>query len=450
MDLIYQKIKTNLNILKINNCSILIALSGGIDSMALLHLLLELKNQYNIKLNIAYINHNLRNEDSKKEETFVTRYIQKLKIPLYKHIVPKTYWKKLKNQSIEMAARKIRYNFFKKIITQNNIDYTATAHNFDDKIETFFIQIFRGCGFNSLRSIPIKNKKTIRPLLTITRKEIQNYIISKNIPFIKDNTNELNIYKRNIIRNKLIPVFEEIHPNYKKSFSHVFQFINDEIKFSKNLSIKYLKEILIYKSESFYCLNKIKYSKLPIVIQKNIIILILKKLNYPALPNSILFNALSGFKAKYSYKKKNFLSKTFKNYFWFINQKKIKLFNENILVNKIPFKFKNKNLVISFNLSTNNDPKKYFCFKYIKSQFPLIIRGLNTNDEIFINNKNKKSIKKILNEIGIPAPIHKETIIIETDNKKIIGFINNNFKRISKNFYIENIKNDNILVEFFL
>ncbi len=447
MDSIFQKIKTNLDILKIKNSSILIALSGGIDSMTLLHLLLELKKEYNLKLFIAYINHNLRGDDSKKEDDFITEFTKKINITLFKYIVPEDYWVNLKKQSIEMAARKARYNFFNKTINENNIDYIATAHNLNDKIETFFLQLFRGGGLDSLLSIPLINKKLIRPLLNITRKEIEDYIKSKNIPFIHDFTNDKDIYKRNIIRNKLLPIFKEIHPDYEKSFNHVFNFIKEEISFLKYSTIKYYKKILIYESNNKICLKNNKYSKLPVALQKNIIKLILKKLYYPALPGSILLNKLSGYKIKYNYKKNNLTVKTSKNYLWFINLSALKPLNIIIKVKKIPFKYNNDNISIKIQSTANINPKEYFYFKHNTSLFPLIIRGLNKNDEILINNKNKKNIIKILNNNGIIKEFHNETLIIESANKKVIGFINNNFSRVSKDFYVNNNKNKNILVE---
>lgn len=440
MDSIIQKIETNLNKLKIKNCSILVALSGGMDSMALLHLLSEFKDKYNLKLYSAYINHNLRNKDSIKEEKFVTDVTKKLNIPLYKYNVPDNFWKELKKQSIEMAARKIRYNFFQKISDQNNIDYIATAHNFNDKIETFFLYLFRGSGLDSLRSIPFKNKKIIRPLLNITRVQIEYYITSQNISYIHDITNDKNIYKRNIIRNKLLPVLKKIYPDFEKSFLHVFKIINEESKFLNNISFKSLKKVLIYKTDHLFCLNKMQYSRLPEVVQKNIIKLILKKLKYPALPSNTLLNILSGHKNNYLYRKNNFFSKSCKNYLWFINQNKIRSFTDNIIVNKIPFKYKNDKISITLNTTSYINPKKFLCFKFDKSSFPILIRGLYQDDKISINNKNKKNIKKILKDTGIPENIFKETIVIEANNKKIIGFLIINFSRISKKFYINKRK----------
>lgn len=447
MDSIYQKIKTDLINLKIKNCSILIALSGGKDSMTLLSLLLELKKEFNLKLFVSYINHNLRGDESKKEDDFVTYFTKKINIPLFKYIVPVDFWKKLRNQSTEMAARKIRYDFFNKIIDENKIDYIATAHNLNDKIETFFLQLFRGGGFNSLSSIPLKNKKVIRPLLNITRKEIDDYINNKNIPFIHDFTNDENIYKRNIVRNKLLPVFKKIHPDYEKSFMHVFNFINEELSFLKSSSIKHLKKIIIYKSNNKIILNKNKYSKLPIALQKNIIKIILKQLNHPALPDSILLNKLSGNKNNYIYSKNNLVVKACKNHLWFINQMILKSFNENIKVIKLPFNYNNDHLSISIHKTANINPKKNFYFKYDKSLFPLIIRGLKKDDELSINAKNKINIKKILKNNGIIEQTHKETLVIESNNKEIIGFKVNNYCRISKAFYVEDNNKKNILIK---
>ena len=447
MQSIYQKIKTNLDSLLCNKKSILIALSGGKDSMTLLHLLLNLKVEYKLNLSIAYINHNLRGKDSDKEKIFVTEYINKIGLPLYTFTIKKEYWKNLKNESIEMAARKCRYDFFNKIANENNIDYIATAHNFNDKIETFFLNIFRAGGTDTFKSIPMKNKKIIRPLVTITRDEIDEYIIKNSIPFIEDSTNKKNTYKRNKIRNKLLPIFREIHPNYEKSFTHVFSFINEEQKLLNHLTLKNYKNTLLYKSNSSFCLDNNKYSRLPIVIKKKLIKLVLKKLNYPASLSMRLLTTLSGNKKKYIYKKNNFYCKGSGKYLWFINLSRLNNLKEKITVNNIPFEYKKNSLFINIQKKTQLDPKKQFSFRCNDSFFPLTIRGLSNDDILFISSTTKKLIKNLLKDLKIPEPLYKEVIIIETNDKRIIGFSLNNFYRVSPEFYVKDAAKENAVFE---
>lgn len=230
MESMYLKFKNNLKRLQVLNKSILVAVSGGKDSITLLNLLLEVQNEFKLKLFGAYVNHNLRGNESAEEEKFVTDYFKEKDILLFKHIVNTTFWEKLKNQSVEMAARKIRYDFFNKSCIENSIDFIATAHNFNDKVETFFLNLTRGSGIDSLSSIQMKNKNIIRPILNITRNDIEEYARSNNLKFVEDSSNSKNIYKRNIVRNELFPVINRLKPDFLKSFNHIFNFIDEEKK----------------------------------------------------------------------------------------------------------------------------------------------------------------------------------------------------------------------------
>jgi tRNA(Ile)-lysidine synthase len=143
--------------------SILVALSGGKDSVTLLNILIGLKSDFKLQIYAAYVNHNLRGSESTLEEKFVTDYTAGLGIQLYKYAVNPSYWENTGRESIEMAARKIRYDFFNRIVFEKSLDFIATAHNLNDRIETFFIQVLRSGGIETLSSIPIKNKNIIRP-----------------------------------------------------------------------------------------------------------------------------------------------------------------------------------------------------------------------------------------------------------------------------------------------
>jgi tRNA(Ile)-lysidine synthase len=434
---INQKVRTNLKKLLNNQkeTSIAAAVSGGIDSVTLLNILLELKNIFDLKLSVCYVNHNLRGEESDAEDKFVTDLINDLKLPFYKHVIEPDFWKTLKRESTEMAARRIRYSFFKKVSLENNIDFIATAHNFNDKIETFMLQVLRSGGIETLSSIPLKNKNIIRPLLNVTRAEIEEYAKIKNIKHIEDSTNETNIFKRNIIRHKIIPIFEEIQPNYQKTLSRFFDNISSDNKILLQTIKLYLKKMCIYKSQTYFCISKNKFTKLSSGLKRNIIKYILKKIDFPAKPDRFLFKELLSKKEKIVYRKSDLFCYGSGEHFWFVNKKLVTGLKDEIIIEKIPFFYNKNDLKFEIKKIEKSNPKKTFSFIYEESFFPLKIRLLKENDRIKTSTDIK--IVKILKNIKLPELLFKEVLVIETKDKQIIGFILDKIFRVSKDFYVD-------------
>lgn len=279
----------------ISNCKILLAISGGRDSMTLLNAMLRLRQEYNIKLGVAYVNHNLR-DDSYDEQKFIANTVSSIdNIEFYEHIVDKKYWEQNKN-SIEEKARKIRYDFFEKVAADYNFDYIATAHHLDDKIETFFINLLRGGGVETLCSIRQINGKIIRPLLNISRDEINQYISQNGIKFIDDYTNNQNDYLRNKIRHNIIPQLSEITPHYRKSIYHIFDYLTENVQAIDYFTDSAFNSCLKSQTANEIIINRDIFDTYPIAVRKNVIKLIIEKLNYPTEINLPLLTTLTAIK----------------------------------------------------------------------------------------------------------------------------------------------------------
>jgi tRNA(Ile)-lysidine synthase len=192
---------------------ILIALSGGPDSVYLIHFLNKFKKKYKIELGAGHINHLLRDDDSERDELFCKTICEELSIPFYllrKNI--KTYSKKYK-YSLEVAGRKVRYEFFEKISMKNGYDKVATAHNADDNVETVLINLIKGTGIKGIAGIPVKRKNIIRPILSLTKKEVLNYLEANRFEYRIDESNLSNDFERNFLRNEVISlIHENINP----------------------------------------------------------------------------------------------------------------------------------------------------------------------------------------------------------------------------------------------
>ena len=198
------------NLFDIHKDKILLAVSGGIDSMVMADLFRRLNCSYAI----AHCNFHLRGKESDRDEQFVTDYAAKNNILLFKQEFDTFAYMDENKKSLEMSARDLRYDWFKKIIDEHNFTCIATAHHSDDSAETFLINLLRGTGIAGLHGILPKSGKIIRPMLFTSRRKIVHYAQKHNILYVEDSTNKDNKFTRNKIRNEIVPVLREISPNF--------------------------------------------------------------------------------------------------------------------------------------------------------------------------------------------------------------------------------------------
>ncbi len=212
---------------------LLLAVSGGIDSMVLCNLLMRL----NYNCSIAHCNFNLRGDESDLDEELVKVLAEKRNIPFFSKHFDTVSMAQQQKISIQMAARDLRYAWFNDLIADHNFDYLVTAHHADDAIETFMINLSRGTGLDGLTGIPEKSGKIRRPLLPFSKEEIQGYARKEGITWREDLSNQDNKYVRNSIRNELIPILKGINPSFTTSFLSTLKnlqesrlIINDQIE----------------------------------------------------------------------------------------------------------------------------------------------------------------------------------------------------------------------------
>lgn len=192
---------------------VLLAVSGGIDSMVLLDLFEKSEFEYGI----IHCNFNLRGKESDGDEAFVREQVLNHGVPAWFKSFDTKEYAELNGISIEMAARELRYEYFEKIRSENNYSYIATAHHLDDLIETFFLNLSRKTGIKGLTGIKEKNGKVIRPLLFAFRNEIEDYARANFIDFREDSSNNDDIYQRNYLRNNILPLFLDWNTAFKKN-----------------------------------------------------------------------------------------------------------------------------------------------------------------------------------------------------------------------------------------
>ncbi len=272
-----QNLKENFSQLSINNCQLLLAVSGGIDSIVMTDLF------YRSRLDfvIAHCNFQLRGEESLRDELFMTSLEEKYnKKVLVKKFDTKQYAADHKI-SIQEAARKLRYDWFEEIVNSqlsiangkpNNsihhspvtIHFLATAHNANDNIETMLMFLFRGTGIHGLTGInPFdKKRKIIRPLLFATREQIKTYAEENDLDWVEDSSNFTDKYTRNFFRHKIIPLAEEHFPNAKDNLLNTIQRLKDiETLSIQSIELHKKKLIEIKGNEIHIPLLKLQQSK---------------------------------------------------------------------------------------------------------------------------------------------------------------------------------------------
>ncbi len=231
---------------------IVIGVSGGPDSICLLHILNEIKSELNFQIYVAHINHMIRKEADEETE-YVKKFCKNLGIECYiKRIDVVGIANNLK-RGTEETGRQIRYEFFNEVLKKTNSNKIATAHNNNDKVETIIMNILRGSGTSGLKGIePIRDKKYIRPLIETSREEIEEYCIINNLEPKIDKSNNENIYTRNKIRNIVIPyIKKEFNPNIIKTINRLSEVANEENEYINKITEQTFNEIYVGTNATF-------------------------------------------------------------------------------------------------------------------------------------------------------------------------------------------------------
>ena len=232
----------------------LLAVSGGVDSMVLLHLF----QVAGYKFQVAHINYKLRGEDSDSDQKLVEDFCRKYNIKL--HVYEVSAKDEKPQGSIQVWARNIRYDFFRKIMDEEKIDHLVTAHHLNDQLETFLINLSRGSGIKGLSGIPSNENEIIRPLLNFSKEEIYRFAKEHNIDFREDLSNQKNDYLRNEIRNEIVPKLLQTNDDFLENFKKSIDILDQTKDFvEQQIDVK-LDSLIIANNDSII-LNKTKFKE---------------------------------------------------------------------------------------------------------------------------------------------------------------------------------------------
>jgi len=429
-----KEFNSNIKTLNIpNNSKILLAVSGGADSVAMLNLFANSK----YKCAVAHCNFHLRDKESNLDEKYVEQLTEKHNFKYFKIDFDTKKYSKENGISIEMAARELRYKWFEKIREENSYNYIATAHHKDDIIETFFINLARGTGIRGLTGIKAVKDKILRPLLFADKREIIEYLNTENIKYRTDSSNSDVKIIRNKLRHEIIPAFQEINNSFNKK-------ILETINYLKQTEQVFDNEADVVKSEIVKTVDKLIYINIKKLLEhkptKLFLFEILKEYDFNNKQVDDIYQVISKESGKQFFSKTH---KLIKDRNQLIIEKNIENKNIEILIYKNDINiqlFDNKNVSVDVVTKIKDykikKSKNIAAFDFDKLEFPLTIRNWKKGDYFYpFGMKQKKKLSDFFIDQKISI-LKKEKIKILTSANKIIwiiGYRTDNRFRITDN-----------------
>ncbi|MFQ5823317.1 MAG: tRNA lysidine(34) synthetase TilS [bacterium] len=273
MELI-EKFKTNLilnNLLK-NDDQLLLAVSGGLDSTALLDFFSRIKNSFNLSLGIVHVHHGIRGEEADDDLEFVRSLSDKYNLPFYFKKVDAIKFARKQRCSLEESARILRYQVYEEFLKENQYSKLATGHTADDQAETILDHFFRGSGILGMRGISILRGPYIRPLLCFSRKELELYVQQNGIDYREDSSNSDLKYRRNRIRKELIPYLKEhFNQNLINTLSHTGEIFEENEQFLRSYANEAYKSLVLIRKKDKIILDIEGFLNYFIIVRKYIL-----------------------------------------------------------------------------------------------------------------------------------------------------------------------------------
>lgn len=243
---------------------IVVAVSGGVDSMVMLHLLLRLRTRYSISLHVAHLNHELRGAESAETANFVRTHCEVHQIPATVTSADGRILRDRRMGSVQAVARDLRYRFLERVADEQNADKIALGHHRDDQAETVLMNLLRGSGIRGLGGIPPVRGRVIRPLIDCAREEIERYARKEGIPYVEDSSNRTLVYSRNRIRLQLLPeLAKRFNPRVVHALANAATIFEAEDALVNGMAAKELRAVLVSRSREAFVLSIPPMATLP-------------------------------------------------------------------------------------------------------------------------------------------------------------------------------------------
>jgi len=395
---------------------LLIAISGGVDSVVLTHLLSSL----NFDISLAHCNFNLRPTACDLDEDFVKNLAEKLNIPVFTTHFNTTEFAKENKQSTQIAARNLRYNWFNQLIEQHQFDYLLTAHHADDNLETFLINLTRGSGLEGFTGIPEINGNIIRPLLPFSREDVLAFAKNNTIDWREDKSNASTKYTRNKVRHLIVPILKEINPSLLETFANTTAHLKESQQIIEDKISDVSKEIISSEKDIIKLhIKEIEELSNP----KAYLYQLLKEYNFTEWND--VYQLLSAQSGKQIHSKTHVLLKD-RNYLILTKEKKVDVKEESFLIKENlteitePVHLKIEKVVEK---STKN--KQTIYVDQQRLNFPLKLRKWKNGDFFYPSGMTgKKKLSKYFKDEKFSLLEKENTWLLCDNNDAIIWIIN--------------------------
>ena len=416
---LYQNLNFNLEKFLKKKQAIVVGVSGGQDSSVLLNLLV--KSKLNLKINVCHFNHMLRKESSDLDEIFVEDLCNKYSLPYFFKKLNIFRASKFLKKGVEETGRLYRKKFFEKIAGQTGSTIIALGHHNNDQIETFLMRLIRGSSLKGLSSMSILNGLYFRPLLEVSKKEIEEYAIEQNIPWVEDKTNADEKYTRNNIRKNLVPPIFKMNPNFSETIKSTLEHISDQNDFVIN-RIQLLEKKLIKRIDSNdFIVPLKKFNKLSPFEKKELLYSFLNKrvtkdvfVSFKNISDIVSLASTNNASGKFFLTSQVQICKGYDFLFiqlnpvendkYDINIQSTGLWEDNSLIVKIDKYDKVQNL-----------PTKLFDFS--SNEIDIKVRNFKNGDRVKLKNSHEKKLQDIFIDNKIPQFMRSKLPVFETKGK---------------------------------
>ena len=393
---------------------VLLAVSGGVDSVVLCHLFHQAKFDFGI----AHCNFQLRKNDSDEDAIFVKKLADDLQVPFFKIAFDTNKYVEENKLSIQVAARNLRYDWLEKIRSENDFQYIATAHHLDDSLETVLYNFTKGCGIRGLHGILPKVKKIIRPLLFSHKKEIMLFAKKHEISFREDASNATDKYARNNIRHHVIPVLEKINPSLPKTVAENIQRLQETEQLFNYAITLLQKEITEQRGEQLFIhLEKLKATPAP----STLLFEILQPFNFNNRQVTQMIDSIDNQVGAIFHSATH---QVLLDRYFFIVKKETQPTDNQIIIYKNDTQINFPEGQLSFEIETElpdflSIEKTVACFDLGKIKFPLTLRKWEAGDYFHPIGMHgqKKKVKKFLTDLKLNRFEKEDTWVLESEGK---------------------------------
>lgn len=420
------------------NQHIIIGVSGGADSICLFHILKSLQEEYNLNLTVAHINHGVRKE-AKEDAKFVQSLCNKWEVPYKEHNCNITQLSKQQKLSEEVVGRNERYSFFEEIRIKYSGDRIAVAHTMNDQAETMLMRLIRGSGITGLGGIMAKRDVVIRPLLSVTREDVEGYCRDNGLEFKEDATNKMNIYTRNKLRLQVLPILKkEFNPKVIETVSQAATHLQDTEDYLE-IQTKIAYESVVTKYKNGYSLDIASLLSFHQVIRSRVIRMVIEKrkgslkdINYKNISDILeLANKQSGKSVDVG---EGIVAIREHGYIRIIKRVKVENYSLNLGIGVNTLAECNKK--IELKLLDNSKSKQRYENTYTKNidydkiNGSLKARNRRSGDKILLKNGSKK-LKDFLIDEKVPKT-SRDNIVVIADDTNVIWIVG---YRLSSAYY---------------